>query len=85
MKLVMALNFVPLRLKFMIYLCYHGDNYLDHWLYLTEMRNWLTIAAWIFEQVRSYPRRAYSVNDRSATLNEVGLSNKNEALFLELI
>ncbi|KEH18955.1 Ara4-interacting protein [Medicago truncatula] len=38
-----------------------------------------------YRVVRSYPRRAYSVNDRSATLNEAGLSNKNEALFLELI
>ncbi|XP_057454526.1 plant UBX domain-containing protein 9-like isoform X2 [Lotus japonicus] len=35
--------------------------------------------------VKSYPRCAYSINDSSSTLNEVGLSNKNEALFLELI
>ncbi|KAK7292595.1 hypothetical protein RJT34_15446 [Clitoria ternatea] len=38
-----------------------------------------------YRVVRSYPRRAYSINECSSTLNEVGLSNKNEALFLELI
>ncbi|XP_073219436.1 plant UBX domain-containing protein 8 isoform X2 [Cicer arietinum] len=38
-----------------------------------------------YRVVKSYPRRAYSINDSSATLTEVGLSNKNEALFLELI
>ncbi|CAL5196172.1 unnamed protein product [Lathyrus oleraceus] len=38
-----------------------------------------------YRVVKSYPRRAYSINDSSATLNEVGLNNKNEALFLELI
>ncbi|WJX87064.1 hypothetical protein P8452_69294 [Trifolium repens] len=38
-----------------------------------------------YRVVKSYPRRAYNINDSSATLNEVGLSNKNEALFLELI
>ena len=37
------------------------------------------------EQVKSYPRRAYNVDDSSLTLSEVGLSNKQEALFLELI
>ncbi|XP_019461412.1 PREDICTED: plant UBX domain-containing protein 13-like isoform X3 [Lupinus angustifolius] len=36
-------------------------------------------------RVKSYPRRAYGTNDSSSTLNEVGLSSKNEALFLELI
>ncbi|KAK7349566.1 hypothetical protein VNO77_07022 [Canavalia gladiata] len=35
--------------------------------------------------VKSYPRRAYGVNDSSSTLNAVGLNNKNEALFLEFI
>ncbi|KAK2353842.1 plant UBX domain-containing protein [Trifolium repens] len=38
-----------------------------------------------YRVVKSYPRRAYNINDSSATLNEVGLNNKNEALFLELI
>ncbi|KAK7274582.1 hypothetical protein RIF29_15678 [Crotalaria pallida] len=38
-----------------------------------------------YRVVKSYPRRAYSTNDNSSTLNEVGLSSKNEALFLELI
>ncbi|XP_027337684.1 plant UBX domain-containing protein 8-like [Abrus precatorius] len=38
-----------------------------------------------YRVVKSYPRRAFSVNDSSSTLNEIGLSNKNEALFLELI
>ncbi|XP_068478823.1 plant UBX domain-containing protein 8-like isoform X3 [Phaseolus vulgaris] len=38
-----------------------------------------------FEQVRSYPRRAYSINDCLSTFNEVGLNKSNEALFLELI
>ncbi|BAT97874.1 hypothetical protein VIGAN_09145100 [Vigna angularis var. angularis] len=35
--------------------------------------------------VKSYPRRAYSINDCSSTFNEVGLNKSNEALFLELI
>ncbi|CAJ1950004.1 unnamed protein product [Sphenostylis stenocarpa] len=35
--------------------------------------------------VKSYPRRAYSINDSSSTFNEVGLGKNNEALFLELI
>ncbi|ESW06958.1 hypothetical protein PHAVU_010G090600 [Phaseolus vulgaris] len=35
--------------------------------------------------VRSYPRRAYSINDCLSTFNEVGLNKSNEALFLELI
>ncbi|XP_061340187.1 plant UBX domain-containing protein 8-like [Gastrolobium bilobum] len=38
-----------------------------------------------YKVVRSYPRRAYSINDSSSTLYEVGLSSKNEALFLEVI
>ncbi|XP_019461411.1 PREDICTED: plant UBX domain-containing protein 13-like isoform X2 [Lupinus angustifolius] len=38
-----------------------------------------------YRVVKSYPRRAYGTNDSSSTLNEVGLSSKNEALFLELI
>ncbi|QCE00090.1 hypothetical protein DEO72_LG8g826 [Vigna unguiculata] len=35
--------------------------------------------------VKSYPRRAYSINDCSSTFNEVGLNKSNEALFLEFI
>ncbi|WVZ16103.1 hypothetical protein V8G54_009085 [Vigna mungo] len=35
--------------------------------------------------VKSYPRRAYSINDCSSTFNEIGLNKSNEALFLELI
>jgi hypothetical protein len=62
-----------------------GYNWPAHDPYVTEMHNWSTVIAWILEQVKSYPRRAYNINDSSATLNEVGLSNKNEALFLELI
>ncbi|KAG5009256.1 hypothetical protein AAZX31_07G074300 [Glycine max] len=38
-----------------------------------------------YRLVKSYPRRAYSINDCSSTFNEVGLSKNNEALFLELI
>lgn len=42
--------------------------------------------AWIFgKQVKSYPRRAYSIDDGSLALSEAGLTSKNEALFLELI
>ncbi|CAI8607551.1 unnamed protein product [Vicia faba] len=37
-----------------------------------------------YRVVKSYPQRAYNINNSSATLNEVGLNNKNEALFLEL-
>jgi len=36
-------------------------------------------------QVRPYPRRAFSDGESAATLAELGLTNKQEALFLELI
>lgn len=37
------------------------------------------------EQVRPYPRRAFGVSDGSSSLNELGLTSKQEALFLEFI
>lgn len=36
-------------------------------------------------QVRPYPRRAFSDGESASTLDELGLTNKQEALFLELI
>ncbi|GLT90927.1 hypothetical protein SLE2022_088420 [Rubroshorea leprosula] len=38
-----------------------------------------------YRLVRPYPRRAFSDGDGSLTLNELGLTSKQEALFLELI
>ncbi|KAJ8449305.1 hypothetical protein Cgig2_002437 [Carnegiea gigantea] len=38
-----------------------------------------------YEQVRPYPRRAFSTEESNLTLNELGLTSKQEALFLELI
>ncbi|KAG4131122.1 hypothetical protein ERO13_D09G187200v2 [Gossypium hirsutum] len=38
-----------------------------------------------YRLVRPYPRRAFSDDECSLTLNELGLANKQEALFLELI
>ncbi|XP_052209943.1 plant UBX domain-containing protein 8-like isoform X2 [Diospyros lotus] len=38
-----------------------------------------------YRLVRPYPRRAFSDGEGSSTLNEVGLTSKQEALFLELI
>ncbi|GMI71708.1 hypothetical protein like AT4G11740 [Hibiscus trionum] len=38
-----------------------------------------------YRLVRPYPRRAFSDGESSLTLNELGLTNKQEALFLELI
>ncbi|KAJ7962316.1 Plant UBX domain-containing protein 8 [Quillaja saponaria] len=38
-----------------------------------------------YRVVRSYPRRAYSVDDGSLTLGEIVLASKQEAFFLELI
>ncbi|XP_021817047.1 plant UBX domain-containing protein 9 [Prunus avium] len=38
-----------------------------------------------YRVVRSYPRRAFTLDDSLLTLSEVGLTNKQEALFLELI
>ena len=35
--------------------------------------------------MRPYPRRAFSDGESAATLDELGLTNKQEALFLELI
>lgn len=39
----------------------------------------------VSEQVRPYPRHAFSIADSSLTLRELGLTSKQEALFLELI
>lgn len=38
-----------------------------------------------YKVVRPYPRRAFSICDCSLTLSELGLTSKQEALFLELI
>lgn len=38
-----------------------------------------------YRVVRPYPRRAFSVSDGSSSLNELGLTSKQEALFLEFI
>lgn len=38
-----------------------------------------------YRLVRPYPRRAFSDGERALTLNELGLTSKQEALFLELI
>ncbi|KAE9614160.1 putative UBX domain-containing protein 2/7 [Lupinus albus] len=38
-----------------------------------------------YRLVRPYPRRAFSDGESAATLHELGLTNKQEALFLELI
>lgn len=37
------------------------------------------------EQVRPYPRKAFAGEEGSLTLNDLGLTSKQEALFLELI
>lgn len=39
----------------------------------------------LVEQVRPYPRRAFSDGESTLSLNELGLTSKQEALFLELI
>ncbi|KAF7844669.1 plant UBX domain-containing protein 9-like isoform X1 [Senna tora] len=44
-----------------------------------------TLKTGSYRVVKSYPRRAYSIDDSSLALSEVGLTNKHEALFLELI
>lgn len=38
-----------------------------------------------YRVVMSYPQRAFSVDDSSLTLNELGLTSKQEALFIELV
>ncbi|XP_008246099.1 PREDICTED: plant UBX domain-containing protein 13-like [Prunus mume] len=38
-----------------------------------------------YRVVRPFPRRAFSDGESALTLNEVGLTSKQEALFLELI
>ncbi|KAE8661807.1 Scarecrow-like protein 28 [Hibiscus syriacus] len=38
-----------------------------------------------YRLVRPYPRRAFGDGERNLTLNELGLTSKHEALFLELI
>lgn len=37
------------------------------------------------KQVRPYPRRAFSLEDGTLTFEELSLTNKQEALFLELL
>ncbi|KAF7127270.1 hypothetical protein RHSIM_Rhsim11G0003500 [Rhododendron simsii] len=38
-----------------------------------------------YRLVRPYPRRAFDAGESASTLNELGLTSKQEALFLELI
>lgn len=38
-----------------------------------------------YRLVRPYPRRAFGVEESAVTLDELGLTNKQEALFLELV
>lgn len=38
-----------------------------------------------YRLVRPYPRRAFGVGESAVTLDELGLTNKQEALFLELV
>ncbi|KAF3441276.1 hypothetical protein FNV43_RR15189 [Rhamnella rubrinervis] len=44
-----------------------------------------TVKSGTYRVVRSYPRRAFGVDDSLSSLSELGLTNKQEALFLELI
>ena len=39
----------------------------------------------ITDSCRPYPLRTFSISDCSLTLSELGLTSKQEALFLELI
>lgn len=39
----------------------------------------------VMKQVRPYPRHAFGDGESESTLNHLGLSSKQEALFLELI
>ncbi|KAL5565528.1 hypothetical protein UlMin_028692 [Ulmus minor] len=43
------------------------------------------VKAGCYRVVRAFPRRAFSLDNSLSTLNELGLTNKQEALFLELI
>ncbi|XP_012083477.1 plant UBX domain-containing protein 9 isoform X2 [Jatropha curcas] len=44
-----------------------------------------TVKPGTYRVVRPYPRRAFCVGESSLSLNELGLTNKQEALYLELI
>ncbi|KAG8663902.1 plant UBX domain-containing protein 9 isoform X2 [Manihot esculenta] len=44
-----------------------------------------TVKPGTYRVVRPYPRRTFCTGDSSLSLNELGLNNKQEALFLELI
>lgn len=44
-----------------------------------------TVKPQTYRLVRPYPRRAFSDGESTVTLNELGLTSKQEALFLELI
>jgi hypothetical protein len=39
----------------------------------------------VVKQVRPYPRHAFGDGESESTLNDLGLTSKQEALFLELI
>lgn len=45
----------------------------------------LTVERFSHVQVRAYPRRAFSDGERNSTFNELGLTSKQEALYLESI
>jgi hypothetical protein len=48
----------------------------------TSFRNGVIVFG---KQVRPYPRRAFSIQDGALTFEELSLTNKQEALFLELL
>lgn len=59
---------------------------MDHMLE-SELISWSIdmLICFYAGQVRPYPRRAFSDLDSGLSLNDLGLSSKQEALFLELI
>ncbi|XP_057463490.1 plant UBX domain-containing protein 8-like isoform X2 [Actinidia eriantha] len=56
---------------------------------LQSLFDFIDVGRWVkpgtYRLVRPYPRRAFNDGESAATLNELGLASKQEALFLELI
>ncbi|XP_057510879.1 plant UBX domain-containing protein 8-like isoform X2 [Actinidia eriantha] len=56
---------------------------------LQSLFDFIDVGRWVkpgtYRLVRPYPRRAFNDGESVATLNELGLDSKQEALFLELI
>lgn len=72
---------VHCRVYFILFLTHGGQE--SHNCPVVILMSGLYVS--ILEQVRPYPRRAFEDGESALTLNELGLTSKQEALYLESI